>query len=136
MIELEIPKDIRRYEAKLFGPFTTRQLICFAIASVIAFAVYSLLKEQITNIDVLICIIIILDLPFILCGWVKPYGMHFEQFASVAFGTTFLSPTARKYVIENPYSDKLAEDKKEKDTREKRAKNQKKSKDKALKAYK
>ena len=135
MIELEIPKDIRRYEAKLFGPFTTRQAICFIIAAVIALFVYFGLKDIIVQ-DILFFVIIIVDLPLLLCGWVKPYGMHFEKFAKTAIGTTFISPAARKYVTENRFSDKIEEDKKEKNTRKERVKKMKSSKNKELVAYK
>ena len=101
MIELEVPKDIRKYEAKLFGPFTTRQLICFIIAVVVALIVYKGLGALIPSIDILFFAILIIDLPVLLCGWVKPYGMAFEKFAQTAFATTFLSPKTRKYVTEN-----------------------------------
>ena len=135
MIELEIPRDIRKYEAKLFGPFTTRQLICFIIAAVVAFGVYFLIGALMPQ-DVAFFAILIIDLPVLLCGWVKPYGMAFEKFAQTAFTTTFVSPAARKYVTENAFSDKIEEDKKEKATRKQRMKKLKPSKDKSLVAYK
>ncbi len=135
MIELEVPKDIRRYEAKLFGPFTTRQLICFIIAAVVAFLMYGILGKFIPQ-DICFFVIIVIDLPALLCGWVKPYGMPFEQFAQTAFTTTFVSPAARKYVTENRFSDKIKEDKIEKNTRKARMKKIKPSKDKNLIAYK
>lgn len=103
MIELEVPKDIRKYEAKLFGPFTTRQLICFVIACVVAFFVYQIVGALIPR-DVIIFLIIIVDLPVLLCGWFKPYGMAFEKFAKTAFTTSFVSPSVRKYVTENSFA--------------------------------
>lgn len=135
MIELEVPKDIRRYEAKLFGPFTTRQLICFVIACAVAFGVYSFLKSYIVQ-DILMVLILVIDLPVLLCGWFKPYGMHFEKFAKVAFTTTFVSPATRKYVTENAFSDKEAQDKLAKANMKKNEKKQIKSKDPELVAYK
>ena len=71
MIELEVPKDIRRYEAKLFGPFTTRQLICFVIACVVAFLALKVLGTLMPQ-DYAFFFIIIIDLPVLLCGWFKP----------------------------------------------------------------
>lgn len=105
MIELEVPKDIRKYEAKLFGPFTTRQLICFIIACIVAFFVYQFVGALIPR-DVIIFLIIIVDLPVLLCGWFKPYGMAFEKFAKTAFTTSFVSPAVRKYVTENAFAEK------------------------------
>ena len=138
MIELEVPKDIRRYEAKLFGPFTTRQLICFVIASVIAFGVYMLISSVIPT-DVCFFLIIIIDAPVLLCGWFKPYGMPFEKFIKTAFATTVLSPSARKYVTENKYFNKYKADlaKAAAQKKKKKSSNQSKpSKNKELVAYK
>lgn len=135
MIELEIPQDIRKFETKLFGPFTTRQAICFIIAAVVSFGVYSLLGKLMPQ-DLCFFVILIIDLPLLLCGWVKPYGMPFEKFAKTAVTTTLISPPVRKYVTENRFSDKIAEDKKEKNTRKQRQKKIKPSKNKDLVAYK
>ena len=135
MIELEVPKDIRRYEAKLFGPFTTRQLICFVIAAAIAFVALKFLGALMPQ-DFAFFFIIILDLPILLCGWWKPYGMQFEKFAKVAFTTTFISPTARKYVIENAFSDKEKQDKAAEANKKQKAKKQIKSKNPDLAAFK
>ncbi len=135
MIELEVPKDIRRYEAKLFGPFTTRQVICFVIACAVAFVALKFLGELMPQ-DYAFFFIIIIDLPVLLCGWFKPYGMHFEKFAKVAFTTTFVSPTARKYVIENAFSDKEEKDKLAEANKKTKAKKQIKSKNPDLAAFK
>lgn len=135
MIELEVPKDIRRYEAKLFGPFTTRQLICFAIAVAIAFGLYFVLGDILPR-DATYLLIIIVCIPFLLCGWYKPYGMHFEQFVRVAFVTTFVSPAVRKYVIENKFSTKIKDDKTAQNNKKQKQKKQIKSKNPELIAYK
>lgn len=135
MIELEVPKDIRKYEAKLFGPFTTRQLICFVAACIIAFVVYKsaiLLMPQ----DICIFFTLIIIAPLLLCGWVKVYGMPFEKFAKVAFTTTFVSPKVRKYVTENAFSDKIQKDAFAVKNKKTIIKNQVKSKNPELVAYK
>lgn len=134
MIELEVPKDIRKYEAKLFGPFTTRQLICFVIAVAIAFGAYYLFGSLMPQ-DVSFFVIIIIDLPVLLCGWFKPYGMPFEKFAKTAFTTTFVSPNVRKYVTENLYYNKMKEEKIAEMQKKKKKQKIKPSKDKNLVAY-
>ena len=47
MLQTTIPKDIRKYEAKLVGPFSTRQTIFFVIACVIAYITWGLFKNTI-----------------------------------------------------------------------------------------
>ncbi len=102
MIEIEVPKDIRKYEAKLVGAFTTRQVGCLAVAAVICVPIYFLLKDILPR-DVVTLIIMILALPEVLLGWVKPYGMTFELFVRTAFISNVLSPKKRKYVTTNVY---------------------------------
>ena len=46
-----------------------------------------------------------------------------DKFAKVAFTTTFVSPTARKYVIENAFSDKEEKDKLAEANKKTKAKN-------------
>lgn len=102
MIEIEIPKDMNKYEAKLFGPFTTRQTICFVIACVLGIPTFLFLRERVVT-DVASIVTMIVFIPFILVGWIKPYGMHFEDFARSAFISNFLAPNKRKYVTINQF---------------------------------
>jgi len=102
MIEIEVPKDITKYEAKLIASFTTRQVGCLAIAAVIAVPTFLALRDAVPR-DVATLIILLLVLPFVLLGWVKPYGMNFEQFVRTAFISNVLSPKKRKYVTMNVY---------------------------------
>lgn len=103
MIEIEIPKDIRKYEAKLVGPLTTRQTICSIIMAVTAIITFKVLGEMPKDVKFFVLMIVVL--PSILIGFVKPYGMPFEKFAQTAFVSNFLSPKYRKYVTNNFYSD-------------------------------
>ena len=101
MLEAQIPKDIRKYDAKLVGPFTTRQLICFVGGSLVSYGCYKLLGSNLGDTTLTICSIA--AAPFILFGWVKPYGMVFEKFFKTAFVSTVLAPKNRKYKIKNYY---------------------------------
>ena len=113
MIELEIPKDIRAYEAKLIGPFTTRQLFC-AIGGALGFyGSYKAAAAVLGEDSSLIWLFpIIVAIPFALIGWVKLYGLTFEKFAKSVFVSMFLAPTKRLYKIENTFDkfDKLIDD--------------------------
>ena len=89
MLQTTIPKDIRKYEAKLVGPFSTRQTIFFVIACVIAYITWGLFKNTIA------CFIA--ASPAIAFGWVKVYGQSLEQFIKSAFISNFVAPNKRKY---------------------------------------
>ena len=102
MIEIEIPKDINKYKAKLVGPFTTRQTICFVLACILAVPTFLFLRDKVPT-DLASIVTIVICIPFILVGWVEPYGMSFEKFAQAAFVSNFISPSKRKYVTMNQY---------------------------------
>lgn len=101
MIEIKIPKEINKYEAKLISVFTTRQTVCVAITCVLCILTYNILKPIDTNIASFACFAV--AVPFVLCGWYKPYGMHFEQFFKTVLFSAFLAPAKRKYKIKNYY---------------------------------
>ena len=102
MIEIEIPKDIRAYEAKLIGPLTTRQLFCIIGLGVSCFLTYKASVNLLGEDSSLIWFFpMVIAIPFALIGWVKPYGLTFEKFAKSVFKTMFLAPTKRIYKIKN-----------------------------------
>ena len=102
MIEIEIPKDINKYEAKLVGPFTTRQTACFVCACALGIPTFLFLRDKVPT-DLASILTMIVFLPFVLIGWVQPYGMKFEQFARTAFISNFIAPAKRKYVTMNQF---------------------------------
>lgn len=102
MIEIKIPKDISKYEAKLIGPFSTRQTICAAVAAGLCVLVYNVLKP-ISDVNIASAACFVVAVPAVLMGWYKPYGMPFEKFFKNVFLTLFLAPTRRKYQIKNGY---------------------------------
>lgn len=103
MIEAQIPKDIRKYEAKLAGPFTLRQLICFILSSVVAYFAYKGISLFVSPGNAIpICMFLVS--PIIAVGWVKPYGTPLEKFIKTAFISNVLSPKVRKYKTKNNFS--------------------------------
>ena len=71
----------------------------------------------------------IFAIPFILMsGIFEPHGMKMEDFLKASFVSLVLSPTVRKYELENSYNKQLMEERKKK-----KKKKRKKSK---IKAYK
>lgn len=102
MIETQIPKDIRKYEAKLIGPFTLRQLVSFIIACVVAYIVYFIMKSlKLEAHTVPACMLC--AAPVLAFGYVHPYGLNLEQFLKTALISTLLAPTERKYKTSNNF---------------------------------
>ena len=103
MIEIEIPKDITKYEAKLAGIVTPRQAICVAIAAVCAFGVRALFKMiGVSNKFETFGMMAAVAIPLLFAVW-KPYGMKLEEFLETAFVNNVLAPTKRKYLSENEF---------------------------------
>ena len=128
MIEIEVNQDIREYKTKLIGPFTTRQVICLILGGTTVIGAYNLLQPYLTS-DTTTFVCMILAVPFILMsGIFEPHGMKMEDFLRASFVSLVLSPTVRKYELENSYNKKLMEERKNK-----KKKKRKKSK---IKAYK
>lgn len=100
MIEVNVPKDIRAYEPTFLFMFTARQTACIALMGVFTIACYVLEKSAgLSPMEYPLFVIpAILIFPF---GWIKPYGMKFEQFIKKAYTDNFQAPTKRKYEVEN-----------------------------------
>lgn len=128
MIEIEVNQDIREYKTKLIGPFTTRQVICLILGGTTVIGAHNLLQPYLTS-DTTTFVCMILAVPFILMsGIFEPHGMKMEDFLKASFVSLVLSPTVRKYELENSYNKQLMEERKKK-----KKKKRKKSK---IKAYK
>lgn len=96
MLEVKIPQEIRKYEAKMVGPFTTRQAICVVCAALAGWLLFTAFRTSITK-AVLIGIIMAVGFPAGLIGWWKPYGMPFEKFFVKILFSTLLSPAKRYF---------------------------------------
>lgn len=96
MLEAQIPKDIRKYETKLVGPFTTRQIIFVIIACVLAYITYIFTKAPEG------CVLV--AIPPVVFGYIKPYGMPLEKFIKTAFISNVLSPKNRLYKVNNIFA--------------------------------
>ena len=108
MIEMKIPKEISRYEAKAIGPFTLRQLVCLLIFVPIGGGLYYLTVPYVGTSTAGFFV-----LPFGLAawafGWYKPYGLKFEKYLKTVFINSFVAPTKRPYKTENFYGNILKE---------------------------
>ena len=100
MIEVQMTDDIRKYETKTIGPFTTRQLVCIIIAAIITIPIAALTDFEWDN---KMLLIVILSVPIVACGYVKMDGAYFEVLALRFIYFFFLTPKKRKYVRKNVY---------------------------------
>lgn len=104
MIEIEIPEDVKKYEAKLIGPFTTRQIICLIGAAISGIGVYFLTNRVLhLETDAFIILLVLIAVPFALFGWIKPNEMKFEQYLYTIIRHSLLAPQHRVYKTENLY---------------------------------
>lgn len=125
MVEVQIPKDIRRYKTKVVGPFTMRTLICFIIACICAYGGWLIAKNLlgVESISDAVPVCMTLMAPAIIFGWISPYGMTMEVFLASTVISMFLAPKHRKYKIDNTYEGILKDiDKEEQDLLKQRAK--------------
>lgn len=102
MIDIRIPKEVRQYEAKFVGPLTKRQTICAAIGLPICVGIYNVLKPYV-SVDIIGFFLLVPAAIILLFGWVKPYGMKFEQFFFSALRDNFIAPQKRVYVTVNQH---------------------------------
>lgn len=124
-IEKEVPKDISKYESKVVGPFTLRQIVFGIPGAAAAVGSHFLLRQWLPS-DVNFFVNAIIALPFFLCAVYKPYGVPFEKYVSIVFVSMVLSPKHRKYHTENIYRDLLTtEDDNESSDENKKKKNKK-----------
>ena len=96
MIEVEMTDDIRKFETKTIGPFTTRQVICILIGVAYALPIGLAIP---TTMDNKIFIAILLAMPAVMCGFVKIDGMPFEALVARMLYTYVLTPPHRKYIV-------------------------------------
>ena len=94
MLSVPVHKDIGEYEPKIIGKMTARTLICVLGAlglSVIA-GLYMYFVIGVNPRDYMM-VIYALSLPFWACGFLRPHGMKFEQFAMYWFLHNFSRTT-------------------------------------------
>lgn len=99
MLEVRMLNDIRKYEPKLLGPFTARQLICVLIA--VPIFVLLLILLPIDNFLYRVIAALVPALPPIMCGYVKVGNMHMEKYVMRVVYKNYLTPRKRAYKVEN-----------------------------------
>lgn len=102
MLEVKVPQDIRKYETKILGPLSGRQLVLgvAAVASLVfvTFVLSAVLPTSLCRILQVLSI-----MPFAAFMFIKPYGMPLEKFLTTILYSTILSSSKRKYANKNSY---------------------------------
>lgn len=111
MIEIAIPKDIRKYEAKVVSFFTLRGLICAVIMALCAWIGWYFCKNifGMESVQDALPVLLLFMTPGAIFGWIKPNQLPFEMFLYYVVYTTLLAPKHRVHKINNTYIDILNE---------------------------
>ncbi len=103
MIQVQMTKDIRQFEAKTLGPLTTRQLIAIVICAAIAVPVAIFVPGDLI-VKILIGTVIMIPAFFIskknFIG-----GLSFERFLLRVLYKNVLTPPKRKIIKNSLYTD-------------------------------
>ena len=98
MLEIEIPKDITKYDSKLLGPFSMRQCVGILIGSICGFIVYFLTYKTLhLQSDICGILTLLAAAPGVAIGFVKLYGMNFEDYAKAYIMLNILAPRERRF---------------------------------------
>ena len=102
MIETKVPMDVRSYKAKLIGPFTTRQLICVAIAVCIdALLFFCVIQPFHLPVRLSVFGLVFIDVP-ILAFIIEPMGIPMEKYIKNVLWRNLIAPTKRKAISSLP----------------------------------
>lgn len=104
MIEREALQDVRKYKKTFIGSLTLREFICISLATVVCVPAFFFLSKYFVR-SAVVFFIILLALPFVLCGWKEVYGLPFEKFAFRYIKNLITRSKNRVYCSENIYND-------------------------------
>ena len=102
MIEIKIPKEIRKYKEKFLFGLTFRQTLCTGAALLINVPLYLFLSDAV-NKDVAGWAVMLTAAPFALVGFIKYNGMNFEKLM-VCIAEFYFTLQKRVYKTENLYA--------------------------------
>ncbi|MEE0929957.1 MAG: PrgI family protein [Acutalibacteraceae bacterium] len=101
-LEIKIPKEINKYEAKLIGPLTSRQTL-WTVLGAGAAMLTNMVCKQIAP-DWTIIAMVLVCTPFAAMGFVNVYDMPFGKFVIGFLKTNMMSPLKRKSIIKNQFA--------------------------------
>lgn len=97
MFQAKVPKDIRVYKTKIVGNLTFRQFLSVAITLFIDFLVYqNILKPSEMPFDDYVTIFVLISIPILSFGWVRPMDMPLEKYLKYISYSLLFAPKKRK----------------------------------------
>lgn len=97
MFEAKDPKDIRVYKTKIVGNLTFRQFISVVVTLLVDFIIYqTVLKSMKIPFDDYVTIFILISIPILCFGWVRPMDMPLEKYLKYISFSLFFAPKKRK----------------------------------------
>lgn len=90
MLSIAVHKDIGEYQPKIIGKMTSRTLVSIAgaLGASVACGLYMYFVLGLNPGDYMM-VIYTVSLPFWACGFIRPHGMPFEQFAPLWLRANF-----------------------------------------------
>ncbi len=102
MLDITIPKEIRGFEVKTFGPFTTRQMKCLVAAGILGFLTYYGERTLLGINNPPLIPIAIPAAPFLFLGWgEKFFHMKPEDYIRYVWIPNKKRNPNRKFVTDN-----------------------------------
>ena len=102
MAYVPVPKDLAKVKSKVAFNLTKRQIICFALAAIVAVPAYFLTRKLLGQ-TLAAMLMVTLALPFFLLAMYERDGMPFEQIVKNIVRAKLLYPAERPYRTTNLY---------------------------------
>lgn len=100
MIELSLPRDVRKINDRFLGPFSKRQVVCTSLGGFVGVTVLYLTHLFLPG-DIPIILGGICGVPFIICGIKKKYNLPYEKFFFNVILSKKKRPVKRAYIRQN-----------------------------------
>ncbi len=93
-LEVQMVGDVRKFDAKILGPFSKRQTISLILAAILAIPLWMYIPLEWDN---KLIIVLAFVGPIIVCGSIKIDGTNLEVFLLRYIYLYYLTPPKRKY---------------------------------------
>ena len=106
MIECPMPQDILKFKPKMLMNLSGRELLSVMGGIISGVVSHFFIFKSIPN-DTRVYITTVFILPFLMIGFIKPYGQPFEKIAFNIIDENFLRPQKRLKMVKHPEFEKF-----------------------------
>ena len=103
MAYVPVPKDLSKIKTKVAFNLTKRQIVCFAVALIVGFPLFFLLKDS-AGTSAASFVMIVVMLPCFLMAMYEKHGQPLEVVVKNIIQTKFVRPKERPYQTQNLYA--------------------------------